>query len=198
MRIHTTVGYYPDGPQGGRYNNTHGPDGTDVGGYPFWSGLINGKGRHYYKNTDGRCVSNGAPLRTFTVEKGKLHRFRIVGAQSNYAFKFSIQGHKFQIYASDGFRLKLSDPVDYLIVHSGERYDILVRADKPSRSYWIRAETLEVDSIAPCPHLHRADAILKYATAPAEEREPIEMRELVPLPLHVSSSIALSRTTPPT
>ena len=101
LKIHTTVGYYPQGEQGGRYENTVGPDGTDVGGYPFWSALINGRGRHYSTSTLGDCVSITAPLHTFTVEKNKHYRWRVIGVQSNYAFRLSIEGHQFQIVSAD-------------------------------------------------------------------------------------------------
>ena len=163
MKIHTTVGYYPHGEMGGRYENTVGPDGTDVGGYPFWSALINGRGRHYYSSAQGDCASNGAPLHTFTVERNKLYRWRIIGTQSNYAFRFSIQGHQFQVLAVDGFEVKqLDQPVDYVHIHSGERYDIIVATNAQPGCYRVLAETLEITAQDACSHHHHAEAILEY------------------------------------
>lgn len=165
-RIHTTVGYYPEGEQGGRYENTVGPDGTDVGGYPFWSALINGRGRHYYTSTQGKCESNAAPLHTFSVEGNKQYRWRVIGAQSNYAFRLSIEGHRFQVVSVDGFGVtKLEQPVDFLHVHSGERYDIVMATNARPRCYWIRAETLEINAKDTCSDHHSAEAVLEYKEA---------------------------------
>ena len=163
LKIHTTVGYYPQGEQGGRYENTVGPDGTDVGGYPFWSALINGRGRHYYTSTRGKCVSNASPLHTFTVERKKQYRWRVIGAQSNYAFRLSIEGHQFQVVSADGFGvMELTQPVDYLHVHSGERYDVVMATSAEPGCYWIRAETLEVNAKDVCSGHHHAEAVLEY------------------------------------
>ena len=187
MKIHTTVGYYPYGAEGGRYVNTVGPDGTDVGGYPFWSALINGRGRHYHINSNssgnnhpeqGKCISNKAPLHTFSVEHGKTYRMRIIGVQNNYAFRLSIQGHRFSVYATDGHKLNYTNQlVDFLIVNSGERYDILLKADRPPGRYWIRTETLEINAKDPCPHHHRGDAVLHYTSVDWTTEDPIEVQQ---------------------
>ena len=49
--------------------------------------------------------------------------------------------------------------VDYIVVHSGERYDFILETfNKTEQNYWIRAETLEVNQTEE----HSALAILKY------------------------------------
>ena len=51
--------------------------------------------------------------------------------------------------------------VDYIIVHSGERYDFILdtfNKVENLKNYWIRAETLEVNQTEE----HSARAILKY------------------------------------
>ena len=52
VRIHSSLGYFPDTaigtiPQANDtvYKPSQGLDGTEVGPIPYWSGLINGKGR---------------------------------------------------------------------------------------------------------------------------------------------------------
>ncbi len=77
-----------------------------------------------------------------------------------YAYSFSIDGHKLCVIATDGHFIRPVD-VDYLIVHSGERYDVILEANQEVRNYWIRAETLEV---LPPDVEHSARAILKYGT----------------------------------
>ena len=71
-----------------RMPSSRSQDGADVGPVSYWSGLINGKGRH-------ESVSYiQSRLSIFTVSPGKQYRFRLVGAQFVYAYRVSIAGHK--------------------------------------------------------------------------------------------------------
>lgn len=56
----------------------------------------------------------------FTVKKGQLYRFRLVGAQGTVAYKFSIDDHKLIVVGTDGYWLEPIKEVDYIIIHSGE------------------------------------------------------------------------------
>ena len=121
---------------------TLGPDGKEAGNYPFWSALINGKGKH---------PSNDYPylksrLQVFSVDPGEVYRFRIIGAINNYVFRFSIDEHQLSVVGTDGYWV---DPVevDYIALQSGERYDfLLITKVSPGKSnFWMRAETLEID-----------------------------------------------------
>ena len=150
------------------------PDGVRNGELFFWSALINGKGKHpdivKYPYIKSR-------LNIFTVESGEVYRFRLIGA-SDFLMRFSIDEHQLQVIATDGY---LIQPVttDYIIFHSGERYDFLLRAKTNinKTDYWIRAELLAIDGngypfrplpgSAPYPLLsqyYSADAILHYNT----------------------------------
>ncbi len=148
-----------------RYETTVSFDGTEVGFIPFWSALINGKGRH--RGVDYRT----SRLHVFQVDRGKTYRFRLIGSQGHNAFMFSIEGHTLKVMATDGY---VTQPVevDYVAVHSGERYDILVEANQTSQDdFWIRAETLEIDTsssdTAPYPTMGQmAEAILHYSGSP--------------------------------
>lgn len=144
------------------FDGTVGPDGTGVGDIPFWSGLINGKGRHesvpYEKSR----------LSVFTVSEGKNYRFRLIGTQSLFAYKFSIDEHNLTVISTDG---ALIEPIEtqFIIIHTGERYDFILKARKPReevQDYWIRAETLEVDTNTNGPPYrslgHVAEGILHY------------------------------------
>ena len=143
-----------------------GPDGLSVSDIPFYSGLINGKGR----NIDVPYTQTR--LEIFTVENGNVYRFRLIGAQSVYAYKFSIDEHNLTVMSTDG---SLIEPVDaqFVILHTGERYDFLLKASKPRENvndYWIRAETLAVNltSGLPYPSLGQvAEAILHYGPSSA-------------------------------
>lgn len=163
VRIHSTLGYFPGigvgrvpTQQDSLYLRTHSADGIEVGPVPYWSGLMNGQGRH-----DENTFSI---LSSFEVTAGKSYRFRLIGAQSLYAFKFSIDDHKLHLIATDGQFIERV-AVDYIIIHTGERYDFILRTKddvgKGEGNYWIRAETLEADTT----EKHTAEGILHYTHA---------------------------------
>ena len=149
---------------------TAGADGVGVSTIGFWSGLVNGLGRHPdvdFKNSR---------LKVFSVQQGTTYRFRIVGSMVIFAFRFSIDGHRFTVIATDGVYI---EPVvaDYVIIHAGERYDILVTANQTEQAnFWMRAETLEARvnffadpvPLPPYPPLpgHEATAVLHYEGSP--------------------------------
>ena len=160
-------GFYKDKPIGEvptkvdeRLRPTVSYDNGGAGPIPYFSGIINGKGRHPdvpYPKTR---------LSIFTVEPKKTYRFRLIGAQEGFGYKFSIDGHKLTVVATDGYWIKPIDNVDYIIIQTGERYDFLLNATEKVKDYWIRAETLEINSSQggpPYPTLnHVAEAILHY------------------------------------
>ena len=123
-----------------RVPRTCSPDGVEVGPVSFWSGLINGRGRH-------RDVPlNKTSLSTFKVQRNSRYRFRLIGAQGLFAFRFSIDEHNLTLIATDGHFVQKRE-VDFIIIHSGERYDFLLQTKDEISSkidYIIRAETLEV------------------------------------------------------
>ena len=177
-QIHAGLGFYPDKSLGevptaedDLYTITFSYERAGVGPIPFFSGIINGKGRHadvpYIKTRLG----------IFTVEAGKTYRFRLVGAQGYYASKFSIDGHKLTVVATDGYWLEPVKDVDYIIIHTGERYDFLLSAtntDGPN-DFWMRAETLEVNIRGSGPPYqtlgHAAEAVLHYKQ-PGDSDDP--------------------------
>ena len=144
-------------------------DGSESAPYPFLSGLINGLGWEYTPVSSSSCNHNNNPLNFFNVAPGEAYRFRLIGAQSAYAFRFSIEGHKLRLIATDGILVK-TDPeeVDFIVIHSGERYDFLLdTTGQASGNYWIVAETLEKqddldDKGYLCAQGRRAYAMLHY------------------------------------
>lgn len=170
-QLTSSLGFYPDVPIGevppsdtnSVYKSTLTYDHSAVGAVPYFSGLISGKGRHKdvpYAKTR---------LSVFTVERGNSYRFHLIGAQNHYAYKFSIDGHRLTVVGTDGYWIEPQKRVDYIIIHSGERYDFILDTDATSGDYfWIRAETLEIDTQSnrgkpPYKALdHTAEAILQY------------------------------------
>ena len=164
------LGRYPELPpnvlpsdlnQANAYRDTIGPDFTQVGIIPFWSGLINGKGRHH------SVPFNRSSLTIYEVEQGETYRFRLIHVGMQYAFKFSINNHKLKVMATDGYLVEPVE-VDYITMHSGERYDFLLEANQEAGDYWMKAETFDIDignSTAPPYNFfdHTAMAILHYS-----------------------------------
>ena len=146
-------------------------DSSSLGPIPFWSGLINGRGR--YDSTTYSMLS------VFDVDVGKAYRFRVVGAQALFAYKLEIVGHKVKVVASDG-QFFVPVEVDYIIVHTGERYDFILTADQNPENYLIRAQVLGVANLScessDCEFLnHTAEAILHYNDASVPQPNPLTL-----------------------
>ena len=122
----------------------------DLGDVPFESALFNGRGRF--------GSDSAAPLAAIDVKPGETLRLRLINGSSTYALRFQIDGHPLTVIASDGAPL---EPVydNNLVNNVGERFDVLLRADK-SGAAWIRAATLAGDE---------ALAVLRYPDAPSGE-----------------------------
>jgi len=119
----------------------------DFGDVPFESGLINGKGRF--------DPASGPELEKVEVRRGEVIRLRVINASTTYALRFQVDGHPLTVIASDGMPLKPIE-VDNLWVGSGERYDVLLKADG-SGSQWIRGVTGDGNEIR---------GVLHYAGSP--------------------------------
>ncbi|KAI6650315.1 L-ascorbate oxidase-like [Oopsacas minuta] len=153
------------------YSSTFSYDGGEVGPAPYFSSLINGLGR------EESVPYISSRLSEFRVERGNVYRFRLIGAQSLYAFRFSIDGHNLTTIATDSYFIEPIEEVNYIIIHSGERYDFLLNATAVISNYIIRIETLEAEpdcfANAPFPSLnHYTEAILHYETAPMDNGVP--------------------------
>ena len=139
------------------------PDGSEVSRIPYWSGIINGRGKNE------KIPYQRSRLSTFYVDYNwnqstqLYYRFRLIGAQNRFIYRFSIAGHKLIVVGTDGFLTRPLE-VDYVFIHTGERYDFLLKAktgqDSFRDNYLILAETLDGNDA------HTAEAILSYADEP--------------------------------
>ena len=159
-QIRSSLSFWDDARR--KFMDTKGVDNTQIAPIPFWSGIINDKGRHFNKTG----APNYADLNIFYVRQGFQYRFRLIGAQALYAYKFSIESHTLTVVATDGNRIDSIRDVHYVIVNTGERYDVIVNANQTPRRYWILAETLEVENNEDPFHnpieSHKAEAFLQY------------------------------------
>ena len=164
-QIRSSLRFYDD--DYNDFKDTKALDNTQIAPIPFWSGIINDKGRHYTRSSQ----HNHAELNRFNVKHGYSYRFRLIGAQALYAYKFSIEKHVLTVIATDGQYIDPIRDVHYVIVNSGERYDVVVSADQKIRDYWILAQTIEDPHKTPSSNFynrivnHKAEAILHYENA---------------------------------
>jgi FtsP/CotA-like multicopper oxidase with cupredoxin domain len=117
-------------------------DKPDIADVPFESALFNGL---------GRFPGTRAPLANLKVKAGETLRLRLINGSSTFQFRVQIDGHPLTVIAADGAPL-VPITVDNLLFSPGERYDVLITADRAQDS-WIRAATLAGDE---------AHAILRY------------------------------------
>lgn len=125
--------------------------------------LINGRGRYMNKDFE---YSN-TPIPVFYVQSGKKYRFRLINSATNVCpYQFQIESHNFTIISTE---LSNVEPfvADTLIYLSGERYDIVIDANKPIGDYWVRIREIE-----PCWKKIEAFAILRYQTDEIKRSQP--------------------------
>ena len=167
------IGFFPAIPLGqvpilldAAFEDTRTFDNSDISPVPFYSGLINGNGRHE------SVAYIQTRLSIFTVELGNLYRFRLIGSMGILPYRLSISGHKLIVVATDGRWVEPVRDVDYIMIHSGERYDFILNATGPVRDYWIEANTMEINITGNAPYQtlgHVAEGILHYSTGPNDQ-----------------------------
>ena len=127
----------------------------------YHSGLINGRGR--------RTSSTVTPLSVFNVVSGVGYHFRVIGAQNYFAYRLSIQNHDLHVIATDGNgngAFITPKTVDYLVVHSGERYDFIPTRHETSQytKFSIIAQKIDISNGMQMTNLTEmpAEALLRY------------------------------------
>ncbi|XP_065666462.1 uncharacterized protein LOC136087501 [Hydra vulgaris] len=149
------------------YNISKTVDGSMFSNVPWFSALIEGKGRYIDPNTG---KGNGAPLTWYTVKHGLKYRFRSINVGTMYPMRISVDGHEISVIASDGYDIKPYS-AESVIVQPGERFDFILNANKTIDNYWIRAESIE-DGV----QNHSVEAILHYEGA--SKKEPTTSKQL--------------------
>ena len=179
-QIHSTIRYFDIDRTsqllGSGADRTYSSDGAEIGPVSYWSGLINGRGRH----NDVEYINSS--LSEFNVTAGNTYRFHLIGAQSLYAYRFSIEDHNLTVIATDGQFIEPIE-VDYIMIHSGERYDFLLKTKSDTdlvstQQFMIRAVTLSFTATSTYAAEQSAEAILNYnsATTPSTQYANIAAR----------------------
>ena len=109
-----------------KYNAT--PDGMNARDIFFYSALINERGKHPNHTLYPYIQSR---LSVFSVDPGEVYCFCLIGSQGFARYQFSIDEHQIQVMATDGY---LTRPVttEYIMIHSGECYDFLIKTKNSS------------------------------------------------------------------
>eukprot|EP00928_Gymnodinium_smaydae_P023548 TRINITY_DN19394_c1_g1_i1.p1 TRINITY_DN19394_c1_g1~~TRINITY_DN19394_c1_g1_i1.p1 ORF type:complete len:976 (-),score=116.74 TRINITY_DN19394_c1_g1_i1:361-3216(-) len=163
------VGGIPTG-DNGCWNATSGdfanPQGLCVGAgisdtMLFVSGIVSGTGKynwtepysypgcwgHVDESTAPACGTSCGSRFSVTVNVKQTYRFRLIGNMALFAFQVCIDHHPLTVIGVDGRPTK-EKTYDCLILNPGERFDVLVSANKAPGIYKIRFTTLE-ETIGP-------------------------------------------------
>ncbi|XP_031570019.1 laccase-4-like [Actinia tenebrosa] len=143
-------------------------DGTLEGPIHYWSGLVNGKGRH----------GNKAPLSIFTVKPGKKYVIHMINTGLAYPYRFFIHQHQLTVVESDGHRVKPVQ-IDSGIVFPGESYNFEFTANQNPGRYWIKGVNMRTTTVlgsAPDGEVWDALAILQYEGAESNDDPTTEER----------------------
>ncbi|PKA51171.1 L-ascorbate oxidase like [Apostasia shenzhenica] len=93
--------------------------------------LINGA-------SSGSGAAAAAPI--FTMDAGKVYRYRVCNVGLKASLNFRIQGHHLKLVEIDGSHT-VQNVYDSLDVHAGQCYSVLVAADQTPGDYFIVAST---------------------------------------------------------
>ncbi|KAK8727891.1 hypothetical protein OTU49_009506 [Cherax quadricarinatus] len=125
--------------------------------------LVNGKGRLFEAQYEGEEEAS-TPVEVVKVTPGLRHRLRLINAGGlNCPTIVSVDNHQLNVIGTDG------DPIepyvaDSIVLHSGERYDVVLEADQLVDNYWIRFNGLIDCTQNECVQ----GAVLRYDGAPEE------------------------------
>lgn len=130
--------------------------------------LINGRG------------GNGSVQ--LAVEQGKTYRLRISNVGLRNSLNFRIQGHSMKLVEVEGTHT-VQTSLDWLDVHVGQSYSVLVTADQPPSDYQIIVSTRFEYTVL------TTTALLRYAASTGPSSAP-----LLPAPTDVQSSLGQARS----
>lgn len=103
----------------GAYNCRCGGPTSD---YRWTSGCING--RRPYQDMYGRWTN----FYKVEIQPSISYRLRVINQGFNYALRFSIDYHNFDVIAADGQFIQKIENVDAFVAFPGERYDVILHA----------------------------------------------------------------------
>ncbi|WAR04554.1 LAC1-like protein [Mya arenaria] len=136
--IMTQVKEYVFYPGGKKFIPVQTVDGSFTTFVETTSTLVNGRGRVI---ADNGIQSTHTPWTVFSVTSGEKYRFRMINTGFVVQYMVSIDNHKLTVVAIDGHDIE-PFTTDFIIIHTGERFDFTIDATEKVGNYWIRVETL--------------------------------------------------------
>ncbi|KAL0272318.1 UNVERIFIED_CONTAM: hypothetical protein PYX00_005342 [Menopon gallinae] len=155
---------------------------------------------------NGKVRENGAPSATFKVVPEKRYRFRVIvgGDITGCTVRLSVEDHELLVIALDGNPIK-PRTVTSVRLAPGERLDFILRSDRPSSTYKIRAipDKCETAAAATADLIYEGSSRTVIAEAPSTPKElstvsdeecgkdglrvcPEEVESLTPIPKALS------------
>jgi FtsP/CotA-like multicopper oxidase with cupredoxin domain len=102
------------------------------------SNLINGMGSYPCSETSENCKDD-MPMASFNFTSGKVHRLRLINPSSAATQKFTIDGHKFRVVATDFVEIEPYE-TDVITLATGQRSDVLVYGSgEPTDAVYMRS-----------------------------------------------------------
>jgi FtsP/CotA-like multicopper oxidase with cupredoxin domain len=74
---------------------------------------------------------NGTLTPTITMHPGEVQRWRLLNAAEGKFLSLKLEGHDLDVLAWDGLTLHAPDPAELVMMSSGNRVELLVKAGKP-------------------------------------------------------------------
>lgn len=90
-------------------------------------------------NGTNKNAAGGGNYNRVSITGGKKYRLRIINTSIDAGFVVSLDGHPFQVISHD-FVPVVPYTTNYLKVAIGQRYDVIITADKTSGNFWFRAD----------------------------------------------------------
>jgi FtsP/CotA-like multicopper oxidase with cupredoxin domain len=85
------------------------------------------------------CTVNGQVNPALGIRPGEVKRLKILNASNARIYRLSLQGHQLQVIGTDGGLLGVPYPTSEILLASGERVDVLVKASATKGSYKLLA-----------------------------------------------------------
>ncbi|RDB26311.1 Laccase-2 [Hypsizygus marmoreus] len=154
------------------------------------SGTVNGIGRYQ--------GGPNVPFAVTNVVSGKRYRLRVINQSARNVFTFSVDSHSLTVIEADGVATR-PHTVDVIEMLAGQRYSVVLTANKPVANYWINAPFV---GGLPSRNLHQnatlSRSILRYRGAPiAEPTTPWTLGPENGVPLIEANLVPLVNEVPP-
>lgn len=91
------------------------------------------KEQAFFPRTQILYTVNGALTPTIRMYAGEVQRWRLVNAAEGKFMSLTLEGHDLNVLAWDGLPLPAPDPTDVVMLSSGNRVELMVKAGEPGR-----------------------------------------------------------------